>query len=406
MIIAGHHVDDAMFDYIATNRDADTYKLLLKDEPELTFDKSFAILQIECRRRAKNKIPELLLNERFLFPKAISAEQCTHQLVAQYHASQFSLSDNVLDMTMGLGVDDYYISKCVNSVIAIELDKDISEVGKHNFSFLASNVNVLTGDSVQYLKSLKSEQRFDTIFIDPARRGDDGKRKFGFADCQPDVLSLLDLIKQHGSKLYIKASPMLDITKSIHDFGNHLTDVFAVSVKNECKELLFKLDFSVSSTAIMLHALNHDGTEWQRFECHYSECLGDSASPPRIDLKSAYYLYEPNSSIMRLGCFNAVEQTFDATQLAHNSHIMVSSRPIADFPGRQFKILEVVPFKGKEIKSLSKRYKKLNVATRNFRLSAESLKQRLRVEDGGNIYLFATTLSNNEQVLILCEKVT
>lgn len=401
MLIAGHQVDDAMFSYIASNRDADTYKLLLKDEPNLSFDKSFAILQIECRRKSRNKIPSFLQHEKFLFPKAISAEQCTHEAVAHFHSSLFSFNDHVLDMTMGLGVDDYYISQCVHSVTAIEIDKEIAEVGAYNFAFLAPNIKVVNADSVLYLKQLDADKCYDAIFIDPARRGDGGKRMFGFADCQPDVLELLPHIKKRASRLFIKASPMLDVTQSMRDLGEHLTDMWAVSVKNECKELLFKLDFNERLSSVTCHAMNYDGMEWQRF----STVVNDE----QIIIHSVHpvvgeYLYEPNASIMKLGCYNAVEQAFGVPMLAQNSHLMVSDSIIADFPGRQFKIVEIIPFKGKEIKSLPKRYPQLNVATRNFRLSAEALKQRLRVQDGGDSYLFATTLASGEQVLILCER--
>lgn len=402
MLIAGHQVDEAMFSYIAEHADADTYKLLLKAEPNLSFDKSFAILQIECRHRAKNKIPQLLKHEKFLFPKAISAEQCTHETVAQFHESLFGISDNVLDMTMGLGVDDYYISQCAKSVIAIELDKEIAEVGAYNFALLAPNVKVVNANSVEYLKRL-SEERFDAIYIDPARRGDGGKRLYGFADCQPDVLSLLPLIKQHCSRLFIKASPMLDVTQSMRELGENLSDVWAVSVKNECKELLYKLDFEDVPSSVKLHAMNYDGSQWQRFE---SQINNHKAVLAKFDINNARFLHEPNASIMKLGCYDAVEQAFGAPQLAPNSHLMVSDKPVAEFPGRRFKILEIIPFKDKEIKLLPKRYPQLNIATRNFRLSAEALKKRLRTQDGGDIYLFATTLANKEQVLIICEKVT
>ena len=402
MLIAGHQVDETMFTYIAEHADADTYKLLLKAEANLSFDKSFAILQIECRQRAKNKIPELLKHDKFLFPKAICAEQCTHETVARFHASLFGINDNVLDMTMGLGVDDYYISQCVHSITSIELDKEIAEVGAYNFAPLASNIKVENADSVEYLKQLDEEKHFDTIFIDPARRGDGGKRLYGFADCQPDVLSLLPLIKQHCSHLIIKASPMLDVTQSMRELGEHLADVWAVSIKNECKELLFKLDFKNLPSYVTLHAKNFDGSEWQRFETqtigNYKEVI------EKVDIINARFLYEPNASIMKLGCYNAVEQVFDAPQLAPNSHLMVSDIAIEDFPGRQFKIIEIIPFKDKKIKLLSKRYPQLNITTRNFRLNAEALKKRLRTQDGGDIYLFATTLALGEQVLILCEK--
>ena len=401
MIIAGHQVDDAMFTYIASHIDADTCKLLLKAEPKLSFDKSFAILQIECRRKARSKIAELLKNERFLFAKAISAEQCTHEIVAKFHASLFAPNDHVLDMTMGLGVDDYYIAKQVESLTTIELDAEIAEVGKYNFSSLAPNAEVLYGDSTEYIEHLDDNKRFDAIFIDPARRGDSGRRLYGLADCKPDVLSLLPLLKQHCSRLYIKASPMIDVTQSVRDLGENLTDVWAVSIKNECKELFFKLDYESNNSAVNLHAINHDGTEWQQFNTLLNDVTDVTC---HIVPEAGNYLYEPNASIMKLGCYNAVEQAFGAPQIATNSHLMVSKEPIINFPGRSFKILEVIPFKDREIKQLSKRIIQVNVATRNFRLSAEALKKRIHASDGGNSYLFATTLATGEQVLILTEK--
>ena len=402
MTIAGHQVDDAMFTYIARNYDADTYKLLLKDEPNLTFDKSFAIQQIECRRKTRNKIPELLTYERFLFGRAISAEQCTHEVVAQFHASLFDANDRVLDMTMGLGVDDYYISKQVKSLRSIELDPIIAETGQYNFKFLSPNVEIIQADSVEYLKQLGKDELFDAIFIDPARRSEGGNRLYSFADCQPNVLELLPLISQYASRLYIKASPMLDVTQSTRDLNNYLTDVWAVSIKNECKELFFKLDFKKETSHVMLHALNHDGRKWQQFSNDNHNLLQQTSPLP--DLHKATILLEPNSSIMKLGCFRALEEQTGTTQLATNSHLMISSRIVPDFPGRQFRIMEIIPFKDKEIKQLSKRIKKANIATRNFRLSTEELKKRMHMKDGGENYIFATTLATGEQVLILCEK--
>ncbi len=400
MNIAGHQVDEAMFSYIAQNIDADTCKLLLKAEPELSFDKSFAVLQIECRRKACDKIPELLANARFLFPKAISAEQCTHEAVAQFHASLFNESDSVLDMTMGLGVDDYYIARRAKALTAIELDPLIAAVGDYNFSFLASNVTVKQGDSGEFLKIL-GDQRFDAIFIDPARRDGSGKRLYGLADCCPNVLSLLPLIKQHCSRLFIKASPMIDVTQSMRDLGDCLAHVWAVSVKNECKELFFMMDFSDGSPDVILHALNFAGGSWQEFST--ASVLGNSSQC--IDsILPGQYLYEPNSSVMKLGCYSAVEDAFDVRQVAQNSHLMVSDKRVDDFPGRRFLVAEVIPFKGKEIKQLGKRFAKMNIATRNFRLSAEQLKKRLGVNDGGDIYMFATTLGSGEQILAICEK--
>lgn len=400
MIIAGHQVDDAMFSYIASNADADTVKLLLKAEPSLTFDKSFAITQIECRRGARSKIPTLLQDSHFLFPKAISAEQCTHQLVAQFHARQVGTISHLLDMTMGLGVDTFHFAQCASRVTAIELDAEIAAVGQFNFSRLAPNVNVVNADSVEYLNKLDSDTRFDAIFIDPARRGDSGKRLYGLADCMPNVLELLPAIKRHTPLLYIKASPMLDVTRSIHDLGPYLTHVWAVSIKNECKELFFKLDFNAQPQHVELCALNHDNS-WNEFHAHLfpTAATVTFATPATGD-----YLLEPNASVMKLGCFNSLIQQFRVNPIATNSHLFISPGPLPSFPGRQFSILQVIPFKNKEIKQLASQHRQLNITTRNFRLTPDQLKKRLGVNDGGDLYLLATTLACGQQTLLLCRK--
>lgn len=385
---------EEMWGYVAANAGADTLKLMLKSEPDLPFDKRFAVMQIECRKKTKNKIPELLANERFLFPKAISAEQCTHQQVAQFHASLFHPTDSVLDMTMGLGVDSYYISRRVASLKAIELDEEIAAAGAHNYAF-----TVVNADSVAWLT--QTDERFDAVFIDPARRGDGGARLYGLADCAPDVLSILPTIKAHAKRLYIKASPMIDVTQSMRDLAPHLTDVWAVSVKNECKELFFEVDFGVECADVQLHALNFEAGGAQEFAVDSAALAveGCYGSP-----SAGQYLYEPNASVMKIGAFAALTRQFPIQQIAKNSHLYYSDDFVEDFPGRKFVIDSIIPFSGKEVKTVGKQHKQLNIATRNFRLSPDELKKRLKVRDGGDCYLFATTLANGEPVLLLTRK--
>lgn len=385
---------EEMWGYVAANAGADTLKLMLKSEPDLPFDKRFAVMQIECRKKAKSKIPELLANERFLFPKAISAEQCTHQQVAKFHASLFQPTDSVLDMTMGLGVDSYYISQRVASLKAIELDEEIAAAGAHNYAF-----TVVNADSVAWLT--QTDERFDAVFIDPARRGDGGARLYGLADCAPDVLSILPTIKAHAKRLYIKASPMIDVTQSMRDLAPHLTDVWAVSVRNECKELFFEVDFGVECADVKLYALNFEAGGTQEFAVDSAALAveGCYGSP-----SAGQYLYEPNASVMKIGAFAALTRQFPILQIAKNSHLYYNDDFVEDFPGRKFAIDSIIPFSGKEAKAVGKQHKQLNIATRNFRLSPDELKKRLKVRDGGDCYLFATTLANGEQVLLLTRK--
>ena len=194
---------------------------------------------------------------------------------------------------------------------------------------------------------------------------------------------------------------MLDATKSCNDLREHLVDMWAISVKNECKELLFCLDFTVSSPQLQWHAINYENGNRQ----HFGVSPFRAAEPQTfVTPHAGQFLYEPNSSIMKLGCHSEVATTFNAPQVAQNSHLHVSDNLISDFPGRKFKIAEVIPFKDKEIKTLSKKFTQLNVATRNFKLTAQQLRKRLKAKDGGPYYLFGTTTCAGEQILILTEK--
>lgn len=400
--IAGHRVDASMWSYIARHAGDDAMKLLLKQEPGLSFDKHFAVLQVECRRKLRRKIPELLAHERFLFPKAVSAEQCTHQEVAKLHATLFDPAHTVLDLTMGLGVDDYYIGRRVRALTAVELDPEIAAVGQYNFGFLNPKVQVLQADSVRLLEAMPPQEQYDAMFVDPARRGQYGRRLYGLAQCQPDVLAIMPLIARHCGRLVIKASPMLDLSQSIKDLGAPLAQAWAVSVKNECKELLFVLDFGSQPAGIALHALNYDDG-WHDFATTAGYTGHDAVTGPGVPVAGGY-LYEPHASVMKLGCHAAVQAATGTAQLAPNSHLYAGDRLVPDFPGRKFVVKEVIPFNGKQLKQLGKRCTQLNIATRNFKLTPEALKKRLKVGDGGSDYLFATTLASGSAVLLLCEK--
>ena len=194
---------------------------------------------------------------------------------------------------------------------------------------------------------------------------------------------------------------MIDVTQSMRDLDPHLTDVWAVSVKNECKELFFKVDFSVDCTDVLLHALNFEAGGTQEFAADSAALAveGSYGSP-----SAGQYLYEPNASVMKIGAFAALTRQFPIQQIAKNSHLYYSDDFAEDFPGRKFVIDSIIPFSGKEAKAVGKQHKQLNIATRNFRLSPDELKKRLKVRDGGDCYLFATTLANAEQVLLLTRK--
>ena len=402
VVIASHIVNDNFFEYVRNNLDCnDCTRLLLRSE-HVDFDKGFAIQQIECRKRFNSKLPELLSNLRFLFPQKISGEQCSHQDVAKLHADLFSASDNVLDMTMGLGVDSFYISRKVNSVIGIELNEEIAEISKFNYSEMAPNLRVINANSVDYIRNCRN--RYSAVFIDPARRDISGKRTYGFHDCTPDVIDLLTDIKKITHRLVIKASPMLDISQSIKEL-RHIKDIWVIAIKNSCKELLFDLDLSQESDeiGITIHTINFD-TTIQRFDIPLSSICQNAPVKTYPTIESNRFLLEPNASIMKSGMTNYLYEEFgEIAKIDVCSHLFIADHYIKGFPGRQFVIEQVIPFKDKYLKPL-KSLKTLNVSTRNFRLTAEQLKARLGVKDGGEKYLFGTTTHNGQMVLILCRK--
>ena len=385
--------------FVADNLNADTNALRLKKFPELSFDVKFAILQIDCKNRIKKKLPKIYEDASFLFPNILSTEQCTAQQIAEFHASLLNDSDKVLDMTAGLCIDTFFISQRVQHVTALEINPETATVAKFNMMNHAQNVTVLNQDCIDYVK--QNTESFDVIFIDPARRGDNNKRLFGFADCLPNILELIPLISNFGKVLFIKASPMIDISQSIKELDHNVTDIWVLGINNECKELLFKVDLKSSAPiSPIVHTINFDNNGVQRLD---SDSIASISSTAVIELNK--FLYEPNSCIMKSGIFSTISSHYNAYPISKNSHLFISNDFIPDFPGRKFRIIDIIPFKSKDIKNINKKHPQMNVSVRNFKLSAEELKKKLKVNDGGDVYLFGTTDKDNNATLIICHKV-
>ena len=363
-VLAGHIINDEFFEFINSNIECVDASILMLQSKPLGFDKSFAATQIVCRKKCKTKIPELLSFPRFIFPTKVSSEQCTAEVVAKFHASLFYHEDAVLDMTAGLMVDDYYISHHCKSLLAIEINTEIAEIDAYNATFLGlSNVQILTEDSIEFLK--RTDSFFDVIFVDPARRGSNYKRFYDFHDCSPDILSNLDLIMTKSKRLIVKGSPMLDITKSCADFLPYLSKVYVISDKNECKELLYILDFINVANDYDIEAINFDSSVQ-----HYT--LKKATKHDIVSFlypKEQMYLYEPNSSIMKSGGFDSLCLDFGLNRMHKNTHLFLHNNNLADFPGRKFIITNIYKFKNFKQANITN----ADVAVRNFKLSADEL---------------------------------
>ena len=310
----------------------------------------------------------------------------------------FSEEIEFVDLTGGFGVDFSYIAFRLGlSSMYVERQAHLCEAAKENFERLGlKNAIVKNEDGIEVLHSLKE---LKLIFIDPARRDDAGNKVVSLKDCTPDVTVLQEEMLLKADYVIIKLSPMLDWHRAISELS-HVREVHIISVNNECKELLLVLSARNMGENLRIYCI-YDA---QSFVCDESDMETSSVKIAPSTLEEMQYLYEPNASLMKAGCFSVLSERYDARMLSKNSHLFVSQAPIEAFPGRSFRIIAVSSFNKKELKRHLSGITKANIATRNFPLSVAELRKRLKLKDGGETYIFATTLSDESHVLMITEK--
>ena len=250
-------IESAEFnEFIRKNKDANTMQLRLKKYNDLPFDLEFALQQIDCRKKATGKIPELA--EKIIYPTQVSIEQATSEVLAKFHSQLFAGQKSVLDLTCGLGVDDYYIAQQVETVTTIDINPTVTDIAIRNFKQLGrNNITVLCLDSEVFVQH--NSKHFDACFADPSRRlgGDRNQRLYSLSDCVPSIQDVMSKLKETVNFIIVKASPMIDLTKTIKDYPG-ISDIWILSVKNDCKELLFKIPFdnAPSNEDILIHTIN------------------------------------------------------------------------------------------------------------------------------------------------------
>ena len=351
--------------------------------------------------------------------------------------SDFSEEIGFVDLTGGFGVDFSYIaSRLGMKSMYVERQAHLCEVAKENFERLGlKNVSVKNGDGIEVLHSFHSKKNaasdslgiteeqsqsllktnfgLKLIFIDPARRDDAGNKVVSLKDCTPDVTVLQEEMLSKADYVIIKLSPMLDWHRAVSELS-HVREVHIISVNNECKELLLVLSArnmdemeASSADGEVKHAGNlriYCVNDAQSFVCDELDMESSSVKIAPSTLEEMQYLYEPNASLMKAGCFGVLSERYDARMLSKNSHLFVSRDLIAAFPGRSFRIMAISSFNKKELRRHLSGITKANIATRNFPLSVAELRKRLKLKDGGESYIFATTLSDESHVLVITEK--
>ena len=450
-------MNQATQDFIRQHQDDDVRQLAFLGSKYPEVDMPFALDQIRGRKMARVKLPRWASLEGIIYPPHISMEQCSSESTALYKAElaarllglpasssgiEMKAENEIefVDLTGGFGVDFSYIAARLGvKSMYVERQAHLCEAAKENFGRLGlKNAIVKNGDGIEVLHSflpkkddaastddslgiiydqplslLKTKLGLKLIFIDPARRDDAGNKVVSLKDCTPDVTVLQEEMLSKADYVIIKLSPMLDWHRAISELS-HVREVHIISVNNECKELLLVLsarnmgDMEASSAdGEVKHAGNlriYCVNDAQSFVC---DELDMESSPVRIAppvLEEMQYLYEPNASLMKAGCFGVLSGRYDARMLSKNSHLFVSQAPIEAFPGRSFRIIAVSSFNKKELKRHLSGITKANIATRNFPLSVAELRKRLKLKDGGETYIFATTLSNESHMLVITEK--
>lgn len=387
-------MNQATIDFIRNHADDDVRQLALRGTKNPEVDLPFALDQIAGRQTAKRKLPSWADTEGIVYPPHLSMEQCSSEQTACYKAEMAGRGHRLVDLTGGFGVDFSVMAQGFAEAVYVERQAPLCEIAADNFRLLGLHqATVVCADGTDYLQTMPQA---DLIYIDPARRDDHGGRTYGIADCTPNVLSIRDLLLEKAERVLIKLSPMLDWRKAVSDLGSqYVREVHIVSVANECKELLILLS---PGTSFRLVCAN-DNT---KFEAHLSHESHESHWPHWPH--NPHYLYSPNASIMKAGCFAELATRFSLNQLAQNSHLFVSDKLVEDFPGRIFHVDAVTTMNKHDLRHHLQRLTQANIAVRNFPLSVAELRKRLKLSEGGSTYIFATTLADGKKVLLICSR--
>lgn len=419
------NISEATIDFVCRHANDDVRKLALSAKRAEGLDLSFALDQIAGRQKARTKLPSwyalAALGERvdeahfLVFPPHISMEQCSSEQTAKYKKRildrllpsildhPWSRNAHFIDITGGFGVDFSFLAQGFAEATYVERQEHLCEIARHNFPLLGlpqTNVVCKELDSPLQLPSLRAALQETIVFIDPARRDTNGNRTYAIGDCTPNILDFIGELLNRTAVVMVKLSPMLDWHQTVEDInrasgsGNAVREVHIVSTQNECKELLLVLSERYESE-LEVYCVNDDDV--------FVFTPGE-ANSSISESRSTEKLFVPNASVMKAGCFPEIETRFGIRQIGKNSHLFIGSEDIVGFPGRVFNILSVTTMNKKELKSALAGIDRANISVRNFPLSPEQLRKRLKIKDGGDIYLFATTTDEEEHIIYVTGK--
>lgn len=391
------------------NDDPAALRLKFGSKKDSGIDYAAAITQIECRRKFGKKLAQTLASfPDFYFPSVLAGEQATADIVASFHASLVANALPAADLTGGLGIDALHAAERASSVAVVERDKAKTDALIYNAAGLhADNIEVVNGDCSDFVDDcIARGRRFACVFIDPARRAGDGSRVFALADCEPDVQAMMPRLAQVCDILIIKASPMLDISHTAEALSPRPMSIMAVGTPTECKELLIMVNFreeEPSEPLVEAVTLTGEASPATTFAFKASQ-ERNCPAPPVIDaLKEGDYIYESSPALMKTGAFKLTAQKYGLGIFHPNTRLFASHEAVEAFPGNRYRVLSAMPYASRIIKRFAREYPQINVAARNFGMSADALRAKLGVRDGGPLRLYGLTDSKGERLLVVTE---
>ncbi len=381
-------------DFINKNISTSISKLALQKNPFPDVEWIHILNQIEAKSKAKDKLPTWFNTKNIIFPSKISVEQTSSEQTALYKSSIVS-GEQLIDLTGGFGVDDYYFATKITHVTHCEINPELSEIVQYNFEQLnIKNVQCEAGDSYETLEAFN--RKWDWIYIDPSRRNDAKGKVFMLKDCLPNIPENLDFYFENSNAILIKTAPLLDLSAGLSELKN-VKNIHIVALENEVKELLWELHKDYYGE-ITLKTVNINKGTVDTFDF----LMNQEAIFPAYSLPKKY-LYEPNSAIMKSGGFDEVAINYDINKLHKHSHLYTSDE-IIEFPGRTFEITSYFSYNKTEMKHFLNG-KQSNITTRNFPETVENIRKKWKIKDGGNLYTFFTTDENNNKIVLICAKI-
>lgn len=383
-------------EFIVAHEKDDVAALALKKPPAPDWNYKLILDQIKSRQKARRKIPLwLTAGSNIILPTPNLLEQASSTATARYKAS-LCQAKSFADLTGGCGVDSWAMAEHAQSGYCIERDEYASSLLAHNLALLSPvPIEVRHQPAEDFVREMPN---LDLVLIDPQRRDDRQKGKFRFEDCSPNILELLPALLPKAQTIIIKTSPMLDITegiKALETAGAKTQEVHCVEWQGECKELLFILGNTDETPKIIAVSLNDEGQPIHTLTFTHNE---EKAATPEFSAPLRY-LYEPGTAFQKSGAFSMIAQIYGVKKLSAQTHLYTSETLVENFPGRGFEIINQYPAKSAKIP-----FKQAHITVRNFPMSAPDLRKKLKIKDGGDNYLFACTLKNNEKIILHTEK--